>query len=132
MFLSNVVDYGPIAKCFTEASMDWSILARTKKFDISYMIAKEKLVFTKMKPICELEESHGVNLGVGYKNNHACAAFVSFIAKEQKDCLFNFLLKTLLFLAFKQMPMLMLAMWSSESLLITYFDTFAKDGVVHT
>ncbi len=33
------------------------------------MIAKEKLAFTKMKPICELEERHGVDLGVGYKND---------------------------------------------------------------
>ena len=38
--------------------MDRSTLAKTKKFDISYMIAKEKLAFTKMKPIWELEESH--------------------------------------------------------------------------
>ena len=80
MLSSNVIDYAPIAKCFAEASMDWSTLAKTTKFDISYMIAKEKLAFTKMKPICELEESHGVNLGVGYKNNCACATFVSFIA----------------------------------------------------
>ena len=57
-------------------------LPKTKKFDISYMIVKEKLAFTKMKLICELEESHSVNLEVGYKNNHACSTFVSFIAKE--------------------------------------------------
>ena len=63
----NVVDYAPIAKCFAEASMDRFTLAKTKTFDLSYMIAKEKLTFTKMKPIWELEESHGVNLGVGYK-----------------------------------------------------------------
>ena len=79
-----------------------------------------------MKPICELEESHGVNLGVGYKNNHACATFVSFIAKEQKNCLLNSLSKIFFFyfffflffffffffLAFKKMPMLMMEMWS--------------------
>ena len=58
----SVVNNASIAKCFAEASMDWPTLAKTIKFDISYMIAKEKLVFTKMKPICELEESHGVNL----------------------------------------------------------------------
>ena len=92
MLSSNVVDYAPIAKCFAEASMDQSTLAKTKKFDISYMIAKEKLAFTKMKSIFE-EENHGVNLGVGYKNNHACATFVSFIAKEQKNCLLNSLSK---------------------------------------
>ena len=61
------------------------------------MIAKEKLACTKMKPICELEGSHGVNLGVGYKNNFACAMFISFIAKEQKNCLLNSLSKTCFF-----------------------------------
>ena len=35
------------------------------------------------------------------------------------------------FLAFKQIPVLMLEMWSSELFLITCFDAFAKDGVVH-
>ena len=69
---------------------------------------------------------------MGYKNNHACATFVSFIAKEQKNCLLNSLSKISLFVfAFKQMPVLMLEMWSSELFLITYFDGFAKDGVVH-
>ena len=29
------------------------------------------------------------------------------------------------------MPVLMLEMWSSELFLITYFEIFAKDGVVH-
>ena len=29
------------------------------------------------------------------------------------------------------MPVLMLEMWSSELFLITYFDAFAKVGVVH-
>ena len=33
------------------------------------MIAKENLAFTKMKPLCELEECHGVDLGQGCKNN---------------------------------------------------------------
>ena len=35
-----------------------------------------------MKPICELEEWHRVSLGAGYKNGHACATFVEFIARE--------------------------------------------------
>ena len=94
MFSFSVADYDPIAKCFAEVSMDRFNLVKTKKVDISYMIAKEKLAFTKMKTICELEESHGVNLRVGYKNNHACATFISFIAKEQKHCLPNSLSKT--------------------------------------
>ena len=130
LFSSNVVDYAPVAKCFAEASMDRSTLAKTKKFDISSMIAKEKLAFTKMKTISELKESHGVDLGVGYKNNNACAIFVSFVAKEQK-IVHQFPIKNQFFLALKPMPVLMLEIWSSELFLITYFDAFAKDGVIH-
>ena len=54
-----------------------------RKFDIAYMIAKEKMAFTKMKSVCDLEERHGVSLGTGYKNDHACATFIEFFAKEQ-------------------------------------------------
>ena len=33
-----------------------------------------------MKPLCELEERHGVDLGQGDKNVQACAPFVDYIA----------------------------------------------------
>ena len=35
-------------------------------------------MFTKIKPIFELEEIHGVNLGVGYKINHACVYSIPY------------------------------------------------------
>ena len=38
-----------------------------RKFDIAYFIAKEGLPFTKMTPLCQLEERHDVNLGTRYK-----------------------------------------------------------------
>ena len=41
--------------------------------------------FTKMEVICQLEESHGVDLGLGYKNRQACSVFVEYIAKEQRQ-----------------------------------------------
>ena len=59
-----------------------SQLTVKRKFDIVFVIAKEHLPFTKMKPLCELEERHGVELGQGYKNNQACATFVKYIALE--------------------------------------------------
>ncbi len=34
-----------------------------KLFDIAYFIAVEGLAFSKMKPLCELQQRHGVNLG---------------------------------------------------------------------
>ena len=48
--------------------MDQSVKKQTgMKFDVAYMIAKEGLAFTKMKPLCQLQERHGVNLGECYK-----------------------------------------------------------------
>ena len=52
------------------------------------------MAFTKMKPICELEERHGVSLGAGCKNDHACATFVEFIARELQEILSNALSKS--------------------------------------
>ena len=56
---TNVCDYAPIAKSLSQVSMDATARERTKrKFDVSYMLAKEKLAFTKMATKCELEERH--------------------------------------------------------------------------
>ena len=53
------------------------------KFDIAFMISKENMAFTKMKPICELMEWYGVDLGEGYMNNQTCTCFTSCIALEE-------------------------------------------------
>jgi len=50
------------------------------KFGIAYMIAKENLLFIKMKAVCELEERHSADLGEGYKNDRGCSVIVEFIA----------------------------------------------------
>ena len=34
-----------------------------KKFEIAYMVVKENSTFKKMKPLCNIEESHGVDIG---------------------------------------------------------------------
>ena len=38
-----------------------------KKFDIAYLVAREKLSFRKYPAICELEAKHGVDLGTNYR-----------------------------------------------------------------
>ena len=38
-----------------------------KKFDIAYLVAREKLAFRKMGALCDLEQRHGVDLGEGYR-----------------------------------------------------------------
>ena len=34
-----------------------------RKFEIAYMVVKENLAFKKMKPLCDIEESNGVDIG---------------------------------------------------------------------
>ena len=58
----DITDYAPIARAFS--SIDSSTEERVKKqFEIAYMLCKEKMSFSKMSAICELEQHHGVDLG---------------------------------------------------------------------
>ena len=67
----------PIAKALHR--LDSAALATMKKkFDVAYFITKEGLPFTKMAPLCQLEERQDVDLGTGYKNNQACDQFVDY------------------------------------------------------
>ena len=66
----NVVDYSPIARSFAHSLMDEATLDQTtKKFDKAYLMAKERLAFTKMKPLCEFEERNGGTITM-YINNY--------------------------------------------------------------
>lgn len=84
----NVTDYAPIARalCTMDAALE---LKMKRKFEIAYMLCKEHMAFTKMSPLCELEEKHGVDLGSGYKNKSACVTFVEFIALELRQQLLS-------------------------------------------
>ncbi len=66
-----------------------------------------------MKPICDLEERHGVDLGPGYKNDQACATFLEFIAREQQEILLTALSSSKVFsLSRGWMGLQMLGMWT--------------------
>ena len=83
-----VEEYAPIAKSLVRLDPH-SIATLRKKFDIAYFIAKEKLAFSKMKPLCELKERHGADLGEKYKTNIRCGEFVAAIGQELKKDLAN-------------------------------------------
>ena len=93
---SAVVEYAPIAKMLstldndTECKLKW-------KFEIAYFLCKQNLPFTKMAPLYALEEKHGVDLGSDYKNDKACATFVEYIAKQQRELLSSTLAKAKFF-----------------------------------
>ena len=71
-----IVNYSPIAKALSTHDANKQA-AVSCKFEVTYMICKEGLALRKMSALCELEEKHEVNLGTGYKNELACAQFVS-------------------------------------------------------
>lgn len=82
----SVTSYSPIARSLlSSASMDPAVRERVKKkFDISFVLAKEHIPFLKFPAIHELEERHGVDLGPTYKNRDSARNFVHYIAESQR------------------------------------------------
>ena len=98
------------------SSLDASSEQRLKKkFEIAYLLCKQSLAFTKMAPVCELEEKYGVDLGSGYKNDQACATFVSYIAQEQRQLLACAVAKAKIFLPYKLMVVPIGGIWRRNS-----------------
>ena len=80
-----VTSYSPIARCLLSPSMDPAVRERIKKkFDISFVLAKEHNPFLKYPAIHELEERHGVDLGATYNNRDSARNFVHYIAESQR------------------------------------------------
>jgi len=52
-----------------------------KKFDISYLMAKEGIAFKKFAPVCNLESRHGVELGHAYRTAPSAKLFSHYIAE---------------------------------------------------
>ena len=80
-----VTSYSPIARSLLSSSMDPAVRERVKKkFEISFVLAKEHITFLKYPAIHELEERHGVDLGATYKNRESARNFVHYIAESQR------------------------------------------------
>ncbi len=63
-----ITSYSPIARSLLSNSMNPAVRERVnKKFDISFVLAKEHIPFTKYPAIHQLEERHGVDLGLPTK-----------------------------------------------------------------
>ena len=74
---NRVVEFAAIAKAL--CTLDASTQKRLRrKFEIAYFLCKENMHFAKMEVISQLEESHGVDVGLGYKNRQACSVFVEY------------------------------------------------------
>ena len=125
---SSVLEYAPIARALINLPMD----ERTKKrkFKVSYMIAKEKIACTKMQPLCDLEEKHGVDLGPGYRNDHACATFIEYIARDFQQQLVA-ALNQCKFFSLQADSSTDTGNTENELFLVLYFDPHSADGKVH-
>ena len=81
-----ITSYSPIAQSLLSTSMDLTVRERVKKkFEISFVLAKEHIPFTKYTAIHELEERHGIDLGATYKNRDSARNFVHYIAESQRQ-----------------------------------------------
>ena len=126
---TGVTDYSPIAQAFYR--MDQTVEKQTKmKLDVAYMIAKEGISFAKMNSLCQLQEQHGVKLGECYKNDHACATFVEYIARVLQ-CQLGESLQKANFYSIQMDGSTDSGNIEEELFLVVYFDPFGTDGTVH-
>ena len=78
-----ITAYTNIARRITV--MDNATKERIKrKFDISFVLAKENLAFTKYPLIYKLEQRHGVDLGQAYQGRESAQIFAHYIAQSQR------------------------------------------------
>jgi len=77
-----VVQYAPIARAFSMLS-DIDRTRMRKKFDVSYLMAKESIAFEKFASLGELESRHGVELGHAYRTTPSAKLFSHYIAEAQ-------------------------------------------------
>ena len=81
-----ITSYSPIARSLLSSSMDPAVREKIKKkFEINFVLAKEHMPFLKYPAIHELEERHGVELGLTYKNRDSARNFVRYIAESQRQ-----------------------------------------------
>ena len=52
-----------------------------KKFEIAYFTAKQELPLTLFTELVKLEEHHGVDLGLAYRNAFQCGQFIDYISE---------------------------------------------------
>ena len=85
-----ITTYSPIARSVLSMTINPAVREQIKrKFDISFILAKEHIPFLKYPAIHDLEERHGVDLGTTYKNRVSARNFVHYIAESQRQHLYT-------------------------------------------
>ena len=80
-----ITTYSPIARSVLSMAINPAVREQIKKkFEISFVFAKEHIHFLKYPAIHDLEEKHTVDLGAAYKNQDSARNFVHCIAESQR------------------------------------------------
>ena len=75
---------GPILRAITTLGEDERIQLRAK-FDIAYLVATEKIAFTKYPKICDLEIKLGFQLGNSYLHMESGKTFVHYVTESKRE-----------------------------------------------
>jgi hypothetical protein len=79
-----VTSYSPIVRSLMLMSDDGKVKMK-RKFDITYVMAKQGIAFSKYPALYELEARHGVDLGFAYQTKDSARSFTQYIAKSQRQ-----------------------------------------------
>ena len=69
-----VMQYAPIARALLMLS-ETECIRMKRKFDISYLMAKEGIPFEKLVSLCGLESYHEFDIGHSYRNAPSAKLF---------------------------------------------------------
>jgi len=84
-----VTSYIPIAQSLLSMELNPAVREQIKrKFEVSFVIAKEHIPFSKYPAILALEEKHGVDLGTTYNNRDSAHNIAHYIAESQQKLLY--------------------------------------------
>ena len=126
----GAASYAPIAQLLQGLSVD-ERAKLSKKFDIAYFAATEKLAFTKYPSICQLEARHGVDIGTSYLNKSAGMTFCHFITESRRQEL-RTILSSAKFFSILMDGSTDKGNIDDELFLVLYCDTNGSDEKVHT
>ncbi|XP_071854674.1 uncharacterized protein [Apostichopus japonicus] len=82
--LSEIYSSTPLGKAFKKSNSDEESRV-SKLIEISYMVAKEELPFSKFPSVCKTEKRHKVPLGTKYINEEKCSEFTTSIGQAFED-----------------------------------------------
>ena len=121
-------EQGQHSVIFSIAAMNKKDLELTKtKFETAYFIAKEELPLLKYPKLLQLEERHGVEIGLSYRNENTGGLFIDVISESLAHDLRE-KLGTANFYSVLTDGSADAAMSENEAVFVVYFDPFLVDS----